>query len=180
MKVEFFNNNEFKGTPANISVNKTGISYNSFGGTQLAPNVGRENTSAKISGIFKSSYTGDVIFSASTSDIYTLYVDGKEIATRKVLGCKTSFRISSENAKGKEYLIELHHTQKGKYVSITFDVYRKDPVNFAAVREKVKDADVIIFAGGLSPSLEGEEMMVNAEGFKGGDKTSIALPKSAA
>jgi beta-glucosidase len=45
------------------------------------------------------------------------------------------------------------------------------------VREKVKDADVIVFAGGLSPSLEGEEMMVNAEGFKGGDKTSIALPK---
>jgi beta-glucosidase len=41
----------------------------------------------------------------------------------------------------------------------------------------VKDADVIIFAGGLSPSLEGEEMMVNAEGFKGGDKTSIELPK---
>jgi beta-glucosidase len=41
----------------------------------------------------------------------------------------------------------------------------------------VKDADVIIFAGGLSPSLEGEEMMVNAEGFKGGDKTSIDLPK---
>jgi beta-glucosidase len=37
MKVEFFNNNEFKGTPVNISVNKTGINYNSFGGTQLAP-----------------------------------------------------------------------------------------------------------------------------------------------
>lgn len=35
-------------------------------------------------------------------------------------------------------------------MSITFDVYRKDPVNFAAVREKVKDADVIVFAGGLS------------------------------
>jgi beta-glucosidase len=56
-------------------------------------------------------------------------------------------------------------------------MYRKDPVNFAAVKEKVKDADVIVFAGGLSPSLEGEEMMVNAEGFKGGDKTSIDLPK---
>lgn len=41
----------------------------------------------------------------------------------------------------------------------------------------MKDADVIIFAGGLSPSLEGEEMLVNAEGFKGGDKTSIDLPK---
>ena len=41
----------------------------------------------------------------------------------------------------------------------------------------MKDADVIIFAGGLSPSLEGEEMLVNADGFKGGDKTTIELPK---
>ncbi|WP_449387620.1 glycoside hydrolase family 3 C-terminal domain-containing protein [Chryseobacterium lineare] len=177
MNVEFFNNNEFKGTPANISVNKTGISYNSFGGTQLAPNVGRENTSAKISGIFKSPYTGDVIFSASTSDIYTLFVDGKEIATRKGPDARHPSEFPVKMEKGKEYQIELRHSQKGKYVSISFEVYRKDPVNFAAVKEKVKDADVIIFAGGLSPSLEGEEMLVNAEGFRGGDKTNIELPK---
>ncbi|WP_294286415.1 glycoside hydrolase family 3 C-terminal domain-containing protein [uncultured Chryseobacterium sp.] len=177
LKVEFFNNNEFKGSPANISVNKTGISYNSFGGTQLAPNVGRENTSAKISGIFKSTYTGDVIFSASTSDVYTLFVDGKEVATRKGPDARHPSEFPVKMEKGKEYKIEFQHRQIGKYVSITFDVYRKDPVNFASVKEKVKDAEVIIFAGGLSPSLEGEEMMVNAEGFKGGDKTNIELPK---
>ncbi|MFY7814539.1 MAG: glycoside hydrolase family 3 C-terminal domain-containing protein [Chryseobacterium taeanense] len=177
MKVTFFNNNEFKGTPANISVNKAGINYNSFGGTQLAPNVGRENTSAIISGVFKSPYTGDVILSPSTSDVYTLFVDGKEIATRKGPDARHPSEFPVKMEKGKEYQIELRHTQKGKYVSITFDIYRKDPVNFAAVRERVKDADVIVFAGGLSPSLEGEEMMVNADGFKGGDKTSIDLPK---
>ena len=177
MKVEFFNNNEFKGSPANISVNKTGISYNSFGGTQLAPNVGRENTSAKISGIFKSTYTGDVIFSASTSDVYTLFVDGKEVATRKGPDARHPSEFPVKMEKGKEYKIEFQHRQIGKYVSITFDVYRKDPVNFAAVKEKVKEAEIIIFAGGLSPSLEGEEMMVNADGFRGGDKTNIELPK---
>ncbi|MPS75170.1 MAG: glycosyl hydrolase [Chryseobacterium sp.] len=177
MKVTFFNNNEFKGTPANVSVNKSGINYNSFGGTQLAPNVERENTSSIISGVFKSPYTGDVILSPSTSDVYTLFVDGKEIATRKGPDARHPSEFPIKMEKGKEYQIELRHSQKGKYVSITFDVYRKAPVNFAAVREKVKDADVIIFAGGLSPNLEGEEMMVNAEGFKGGDKTSIDLPK---
>ena len=177
MEVAFFNNNEFKGTPANISVNKAGINYNSFGGTQLAPNVGRENTSAIISGVFKSSYTGDVILSPSTSDVYTLFVDGKEIATRKGPDARHPSEFPVKMEKGKEYNIELRHTQKGKYVSITFEVYRKDPVNFASVKEKVKNADVIIFAGGLSPSLEGEEMQVSAEGFKGGDKTSIELPK---
>ena len=39
-----------------------------------------------------------------------------------------------------------------------------------------KDVDAIIFVGGLSPQLEGEEMQVNYKGFMGGDRTSIELP----
>ncbi|HEY5511932.1 MAG TPA: glycoside hydrolase family 3 C-terminal domain-containing protein [Prolixibacteraceae bacterium] len=42
---------------------------------------------------------------------------------------------------------------------------------------KVKNADVIIFVGGISPRLEGEEMRVTVEGFKGGDRTNIEIPK---
>lgn len=42
---------------------------------------------------------------------------------------------------------------------------------------KLKDADVVIMVGGISPQLEGEEMPVNIEGFTGGDRTSIALPR---
>ncbi len=40
------------------------------------------------------------------------------------------------------------------------------------------DVDAIIFVGGLSPKLEGEEMRVNYKGFKGGDRTSIELPET--
>ena len=40
------------------------------------------------------------------------------------------------------------------------------------------DVDAIIFVGGLSPKLEGEEMRVNFKGFKGGDRTSIELPET--
>jgi len=43
-----------------------------------------------------------------------------------------------------------------------------------------KKADVSIFVGGLSPSLEGEEMDVQMEGFSGGDRVSIDLPASQA
>ncbi len=39
-----------------------------------------------------------------------------------------------------------------------------------------KSADVIIYVGGLSPQLEGEEMRVNYLGFKGGDRLAIELP----
>ncbi len=39
-----------------------------------------------------------------------------------------------------------------------------------------KQADVIIYVGGLNPELEGEEMTVDADGFLGGDRTRIELP----
>ena len=37
-------------------------------------------------------------------------------------------------------------------------------------------SDVIIYVGGISPRLEGEEMKVNYDGFSGGDRTQIELP----
>lgn len=39
------------------------------------------------------------------------------------------------------------------------------------------DADVIVYAGGLSPQLEGEELKVEKEGFYKGDRTLIELPQ---
>jgi len=48
----------------------------------------------------------------------------------------------------------------------------------ASVSQKVKDAAVIVFVGGISPSLEGEEGEAGGqEGFYKGDRTTIALPK---
>lgn len=48
---------------------------------------------------------------------------------------------------------------------------------FSNVANRLKDADVIIYVGGIAPQLEGEEMKVNKPGFNGGDRTSILLPK---
>ena len=39
-----------------------------------------------------------------------------------------------------------------------------------------RSADVVIYAGGISAHLEGEEMQVNYDGFRGGDRTQIELP----
>lgn len=47
----------------------------------------------------------------------------------------------------------------------------------ADIAAAVKDADVVIFAGGISPRLEGEEMKMKIPGFQGGDRTSIELPQ---
>lgn len=48
--------------------------------------------------------------------------------------------------------------------------------NFQDAVAAARDADVVVLVLGLTPRLEGEEMRVNAPGFRGGDRTSIDLP----
>ncbi|MFL6605794.1 MAG: glycoside hydrolase family 3 C-terminal domain-containing protein [Steroidobacteraceae bacterium] len=50
-----------------------------------------------------------------------------------------------------------------------------DPSGDQAV-EAARKADLVVIVAGLSAHIEGEEMKVNAEGFSGGDRTSIDLP----
>ena len=46
----------------------------------------------------------------------------------------------------------------------------------AAVLKQLEGVDIVVFAGGISPRLEGEEMPVHVPGFSGGDRTDIELP----
>lgn len=56
------------------------------------------------------------------------------------------------------------------------DYVKDNDTDFSAVASFAADADVIVFAGGISPKLEGEEMPVDLPGFKKGDRTAIELP----
>ena len=44
------------------------------------------------------------------------------------------------------------------------------------VLKHLEGIDVVVFAGGISPRLEGEEMPVQLPGFSGGDRTDLELP----
>ena len=46
----------------------------------------------------------------------------------------------------------------------------------AAVLSRLEGIETVIFAGGISPRFEGEEMPVAVPGFAGGDRTDIELP----
>ena len=46
-----------------------------------------------------------------------------------------------------------------------------------ALLRQLEGVDVVAFAGGISPRIEGEEMDVNLPGFRGGDRTDIELPQ---
>src|SRR5664279_4759111 len=62
------------------------------------------------------------------------------------------------------------------FYSRATDFTATEPQDFTKLIDSIKDAEVIIYVGGISPRLEGEEMKVNNPGFSGGDRTTIALP----
>jgi beta-glucosidase len=69
---------------------------------------------------------------------------------------------------------ELKNTEV--FYSKATDFVATESQDFSKLIDSIKDADVIIYVGGISPRLEGEEMKVNTPGFTGGDRTTIALP----
>ncbi|HTD93180.1 MAG TPA: glycoside hydrolase family 3 C-terminal domain-containing protein [Chitinophagaceae bacterium] len=48
--------------------------------------------------------------------------------------------------------------------------------DFSPAIEAASKADIVLFFGGISPRLEGEELPISIQGFKGGDKTDLELP----
>ena len=174
--VEFYNNNNFKGEPIATEVNSEGIRYNNSVGTALAQGVNMDNTSTRISGIFTAPYTGEVIISARTSDSYKLIIDNKEVMSQSGREASVPSEFAFNVIKGNTYDIRLEHSQTGRRVNIDFSIFRKEPAQFNELTELIKDVDAIIYVGGLSPQLEGEEMPVNAVGFKGGDRENMELP----
>lgn len=177
MKVEFFNNTQLSGSPETTLINTLAIKYNNAGGTALAQGVNLQNTSTRISGVFTAPYTGEIVFKISASDGYVLYVNDKVLLTKKGREASADTEYMMKAEKNKKYNIVLEHKQVGKYVNIDFSVLKKDKADFTNLTKRLKEVDAIVYAGGLSPQLEGEEMPVNADGFRGGDKISIDLPK---
>jgi beta-glucosidase len=82
--------------------------------------------------------------------------------------------------KGKKYNIELQFAAIFEWVdaSLNFAFGKEIPVNYDELANKLKGIDIVVFVGGLTSKLEGEEMPIDIPGFKGGDRTNIELPGS--
>ncbi|MDO5446264.1 MAG: glycoside hydrolase family 3 C-terminal domain-containing protein, partial [Prevotellaceae bacterium] len=61
--------------------------------------------------------------------------------------------------------------------NIKVEIGIEEDVDYDALIARLRGIDTVVFAGGISAGLEGEEMPVNLEGFAGGDRTDIELPK---
>ena len=176
IKASYWINRDWQGTPLIEEQINTPLVLTTFGQHQFAPGIPLEGFSAKYETTYKPDFSGEIVFKIEETGNVELVVNGKEIfktSDWRSAPSKTPFLVE----KGKEYKIELRYQQFNNWAAnLKFDFGKELPVSYDALLKKVKDADVVIFVGGLSPKLEGEEMPIDLPGFKGGDRTDIELP----
>ncbi len=172
---EYWNNRICEGEVVATDQISTPFHFATTGATTFAPGVEITNFSARYESVFRPSQSGDVAFRFQLDGEVTLMLDGKQVAQKVYVKNPTSLYTLQAKA-GKEYHIEILFKQRNERATLDFDLGKQVEINLNLAVEKVKDADVVLFAGGISPSLEGEEMPVEVPGFKGGDRTDIELP----
>ncbi len=174
-KAEYFNNKELTGNPISIQqVSK--VDFNWQEGEIVVDTMKAYHFSARYSTDFTADKTGDISFELNADDGYRFLVDGKEVINawnRNRWGART-YQLQTE--KGKTYRLVLEYYQGEGKAGVQLRAGHFVKTDFNALANRIKDADAIIYVGGISPQLEGEEMRVDYPGFNGGDRTSILLP----
>jgi len=175
LHADYFNNKDLAGTPVVERVDKK----IDFDWNVNPPNrmTMKTNFSARWTGILNVPESGKYLLSLTGDDGYRLFIDNKLIIDMWQNQPLTTSQKEIEMVGGKTYDIKIEYYQAGGDGVIKFEYaldrdldQMKEAVDFAS------QSDAVIFFGGISPSLEGEEMKVNYPGFNSGDRDSIGLP----
>jgi beta-glucosidase len=121
---------------------------------------------------------GDYDLGVETNSYFRLSIDGKRITNSDYPhGLETKMgRVHLDAGKGYQLVVEYARASKtAPHLKLIWN--RIDHGVDPKAVEAAKNADVVVAAVGITSELEGEEMQVSEPGFKGGDRTSLDLPK---
>lgn len=171
----YWNNRDYKGEVVATDQLTTPFHFSGQGNTAFAAGVNLKDFTAIYRSTFRPDHSGSATFRIMTNGSVTLSIDGKPVAEKT--NVKNPVDLYTFTYKsGKAYNIELKFIQVKDGPSLNFDLAQEKPIDIPALLDRIKDAEVVLFAGGISALLEGESMNVSAPGFKGGDRLTIELP----
>ena len=177
LKGTFWNNTGMEGKAFTTEYYTKPVNVTTAGMHVFAPNLPIEDFSAKYETTFTPKEAGEYVVNVESTGHFELYVNGeKKFIHHTWRATPTSTVLKAE--KGQSFQIEVRfQTVKTWGASMKIDIARELPIDYQETIAQLKGIDKVIFCGGIAPSLEGEEMPVNIDGFKGGDRTNIELPK---
>ncbi|MBN1415219.1 MAG: glycoside hydrolase family 3 C-terminal domain-containing protein [Bacteroidales bacterium] len=173
LKAEYFDNMELKGTPFLTRTDKN-IHFDFISN---APLPGKSTRfSVRWSGNLSVPETGTYFLGFRGDDGYRVFLDNRLLFESWKDQAPTTTKVKVELVKGTKYRLNIEYYQNlgGAVAKFQWSKEDKDYIN--RIVNVAKQADVVVYVGGISPWLEGEEMPVELEGFQGGDRTSLNLP----
>jgi beta-glucosidase len=177
IRATYWNNNDFSGPAVTTEQIVNPIKLTTFGQHEFSTGVHLEGFSGKYETVYKPSQTGEIVFKIEACGKFELVVNGDTLTTIRMwrpLPRKVTLNVE----KGKEYRVEARFRQTDNWTaSLNMNFGKEVPVKYDELISKLKGIDLVVFAGGISSQLEGEEMPVYLPGFKGGDRTDIELPE---
>ncbi|MDD4993194.1 MAG: glycoside hydrolase family 3 C-terminal domain-containing protein [Paludibacter sp.] len=169
----FWNNTDMSGTSVTQKQYNKALKFSK--GKPFAENVNLTDFSSHFSTTFTPTVTGSVEIVYTTPGKVNLFINGEKSNPEALT---QSLMVKSMQVEaGKSYDIAFDFMRTKETGEFRFNIQRNESPDVASILRNVKDADVVVFAGGISADLEREEANTYAPGFKGGDRTSIELPQ---
>jgi len=131
-------------------------------------------TSIRWTGFLKVAEPGQYRFRYTGANGYRVFVDDVLVADVWDAAWPTSDTAIDLTAD-RPHAIRIEAVQKGSRATQKIQ-WSKPGSGDAPAMRSAEAADLIVFVGGLTSKFEGEEMVVQAPGFAGGDRTSLDLP----
>jgi len=177
MKGTFWNNRKMEGKPVTTQYYTQPLAVTTAGMHNFAPGVQLEDFSAKYETVFTPKESGEYVVNVDGCGHFELFIDGDQKFEHHIWRT-TPNRVAIQAEKGKSYNIEVRFSHVHTYnADLKINVAKELTIDYQQIISQLKGIDKVIFVGGISPALEGEEMPVDIDGFKGGDRTNIELPK---
>ncbi len=171
---EYFDNNELEGEPLLKRIDERIDFY--WGDAAPDNRLQDDNFSVRWTGYLHIPKTTDYELGAFAFNKYRVYLQD----TLLVKGSNTHHPSVDTRTvrleKGKKYKIrfEFMEFHGDAHAQLVWAMHGKNLRQEALI--KAEQSDAIVLCMGLSPRLEGEEMKVHVDGFKGGDRVTIDLP----
>lgn len=178
LKAEYFNDRDFSGQPAFVRGDANiDFQWNSLA---PAPGVRDDNFSVRWTGKLKAPESGKYALGLRANGPVRVWLDGKlvieETANRRTRNETKEIDFEA----GRSYDLRVEYNENANHYAQA-KLFWAPPSAQAVLRAdaiaKAKQADAVVMVMGISPRIEGEEMPVSLEGFRGGDRTDISLPK---
>ena len=175
-KATFWNNREREGKPVTVTYEKNPVQVTTHGQHTFAPNVSLTGFSAVYETVFRPQQHAKVLLDVDGCGHYEVYLDG-ELKAQQSTWRTTESRIEFDGEKGKSYKIEIRYHEMPTYnADLKINIGHETPIDYQDAINQLNDCQTVVFVGGISSQLEGEEMPIHVPGFKGGDRTDIELP----